>query len=91
MADPRIKEPGEGGGLGTVRYLRSEDCYDSGPSHIPYAFVVEVENKIHIVNIACCLQLIKCVLWSQNIKKYTLKNFQMGGCVDWDYGGYLFC
>ena len=27
-------------------------CFD-GPSHIPYAFVVRVENKIHFVNIAC--------------------------------------
>ena len=28
------------------------DCFDA-PSHIPYAFVMRVENKIHIVNIAC--------------------------------------
>ena len=26
------------------------------PSHISYAFVVRVENKKHIVNIACWLQ-----------------------------------
>ena len=30
----------------------SEDCFDAH-SHIPYAFVVRVENKIHIVNIEC--------------------------------------
>ena len=51
MANPGFKEPG---GAVPVRYnfLRSEDCFDA-PSHIPYAFVVRVENKIHIVNIAC--------------------------------------
>ena len=31
---------------------QSEDCFDA-PSHIPYAFVVRVYNKIHIINIAC--------------------------------------
>ena len=35
-----------------VIFLRSEDCFDA-PSHILYAFVVTVENKIHIVNFAC--------------------------------------
>ena len=34
--------------------FRSGDCFDA-PSHTPYAFVVRVENKIHIVNIACCM------------------------------------
>ena len=32
--------------------LRPGDCFDA-PSHIPYAFVLKVENKIHIVIIAC--------------------------------------
>ena len=32
--------------------LRPRDCFDV-PSHIPYAFVLRVENKIHIVIIAC--------------------------------------
>ena len=41
-ADPDFLEPG---------FLRSEDCLYA-PSYIPYAFVVKVENKIHIVNIA---------------------------------------
>ena len=36
-----------GGGSGTIG-----DCFDA-PLHIPNAFVVSVENKIHTVNIAC--------------------------------------
>ena len=35
-----------------IFFFRSEDCFDA-PSHIPYALVVRVENKIHIVIIAC--------------------------------------
>ena len=37
---------------GALYCFSSEDCFDA-PSHIPYAFVVRVENKIHIVNIEC--------------------------------------
>ena len=37
---------------GAVLFFRSGDCFDA-PSHISYAFVVSVENKVHIVNIAC--------------------------------------
>ena len=42
-----------GGGSGAVELLGSGDCFDV-PSHIPIpcAFIVRVENKIHIVNIA---------------------------------------
>ena len=48
-----FKKGGGGGGHpGVLQFLRSEDCFDA-PSLIPYAFVVRVENKIHIVNIAC--------------------------------------
>ena len=45
-ADPGILEPG-----GAVP-ARSGDCFDA-PSRIPYALLVIVENKIHVVNIAC--------------------------------------
>ena len=31
--------------------LRSGECFDA-PSHIFYAFIRRVENKVHIVNIA---------------------------------------
>ena len=41
-----------GGCPGAVLFLRSGDCFDA-PSHISYDFVVSVENKVHIVNIAC--------------------------------------
>ena len=37
---------------GAVLFLRSGDCFDA-PSHISYDFVVSVEDKVHIVNIAC--------------------------------------
>ena len=50
MADPGILEPG--GVVQVDKFLRSGDCFDA-PSHIPYALLVIVENKIHIVNIAC--------------------------------------
>ena len=53
----RIQEFKNRGGGRSLRgiILRYEDCFDA-PSQIPNAFVVRVENKIHIVNIACWLQ-----------------------------------
>ena len=42
---------GGGRGPGAVEFLRSGDCFDA-PSHIPYALLVKVENKINIENIA---------------------------------------
>ena len=64
-----------------VYFFRSEDCFDA-PSYIPYAFVVRVENEIHIVNIACWLHLSLCVLWRQNFQKYIhKKNFKQGGAI----------
>ena len=53
-ADPGILEPG-----GAVR-ARSGGCFDAH-SHIPYALLVIVENKIHIVNI-CMLITVKFML-----------------------------
>ena len=41
---------------GEVEFLGSGDCFDA-PSYILYLFVVNVENKIHMVNITCWLQL----------------------------------
>ena len=65
MADPGIKEPG---GAVPARYIffRSEDCFDA-PVHIPYASVVRVETKIHIVIIACTLITIKFLRVIQSI------------------------
>ena len=42
--DPGVSKPG---GI-----LVSGDRFGA-PSHIPYAFIVRVENKIHIVNFTC--------------------------------------
>ena len=41
VADP-FKNRGRG--PSAVLFFRSDDCFDA-PSHIPYAFVVRVENK----------------------------------------------
>ena len=51
-ADPGIskKKPGVRGPE-AVEFLGSWDCFDA-TLHIPYIFIVRVENKIHIVNIA---------------------------------------
>ena len=50
VADQEFKNRGRG--PGAAQFLRSEDCFNA-LSHIPFAFVMRVENKIHIVNIAC--------------------------------------
>ena len=52
LVDPGIFQQG-------ARYIffRSGDWFDGhAPWHIPYAFVVRVENKIQIVNITCWFQ-----------------------------------
>ena len=50
MADPGILDPGS---AVPALFLRSGDCFDAPYIHIPYALIVRVENKIHIVNNAC--------------------------------------
>ena len=50
VADQEFKNRGRG--PGAAQFLRSEDCFNA-LSYIPYAFVMRVENKIQIVNIAC--------------------------------------
>ena len=49
VADPGISESRVRGGA--LELLGSGDCFDVS-SHIPFAFVLRVENKIHIVNIS---------------------------------------
>ena len=53
-----LKDEGKGGvcNPGGVEFLGSGHCFDA-PSYILYLFVVNVENKIHMVNITCWLQL----------------------------------
>ena len=46
MTDPGISKP-----WGEVDFFGSGNCFDA-PLLTPYAFVVSVENKIDIVNIA---------------------------------------
>ena len=59
-------------------FFESGDCFDAA-EHKPYAFVVRVETKIHIVNIACLLQLYACYAVKIH-KKNNLKNiFKQGG------------
>ena len=54
-ADPGILKNGVRGPE-AVEFLGSWDCFDA-TLHIPYIFIVRVENKIHIVNISCWLWL----------------------------------
>ena len=58
-------------------FLESGDCFDAA-EHKPYAFVVRVETKIHIVNIACLLQLYACYA-VKIYKKQSKRYFQTGG------------
>ena len=46
VADPGTSEPG-----GLIEFLGAGDCFDA-PKHMPYAFVVRVENK-NTMHIAC--------------------------------------
>ena len=52
MADPGSLETGGGGSQRGIKFLGSGDRGDA-LSHIPYGLLVRLENKIHIVNIAC--------------------------------------
>ena len=53
----RIQEfQNQGCGPGALEFLGSGYCFDT-PSHILYLFVVRVENREHIVNIAFLPQL----------------------------------
>ena len=62
-------------------FFRSDDCFDV-PSHIPYAFVVSVENKIHIVNIAYVDYNKVYEYYEVKIFKNTpLKNLKQGGAL----------
>lgn len=54
VADQGILKRWEGACPVAVKFLRSGDCFYA-TSHIPYAFVLRVGNKIYIVNIVCCL------------------------------------
>ena len=67
VADQEISKPrGAVWGLGTVLM----------PTNTPYAFIVRVENKMHVVHIACLLQLFKVyAFYAVIIYKY----FQTGG------------
>ena len=58
--------------------MRSEDCFDA-PSHIPYAFVVGLEYKMHIVNIAFDYSKVYACNGVKISKKQTNKKFQTGG------------
>ena len=54
------------------------DCFDA-PSHIPYAFVVRVENKIHIETLHVDYNK-AFVCYGVKITKITpIKNFKQGG------------
>ena len=77
VVDPGISEPG--GHPGVAEFFGSWDCFDA-PSHIPYAFVVRVENKIDIINIACLLKyIIIYVCFVVIICKNKPKKIKKGG------------
>ena len=65
-----FKNGGGGGGLsGAVEFLESGYCFDAR-SNIPYVFVVRIQNKLHIVIIACRL-----------LSKYMLGMQKQGGAL----------
>ena len=47
MADQGISKLRGRGSRGGIEFLGSGKCFDA-PQHIPWVFVVRVENKIHI-------------------------------------------
>ena len=57
--------------------MESGDCFDA-PQHIPFAFVVRVNKKNTIVNIACLPQINACYA-VKIYKKQFQKYFQTGG------------
>ena len=70
---------GWGGGPSAVEFWVSGDCFVA-PKHIPNISVVRFENKIHIVHIACLLQLKNMLVMQSKFTKTTPQNiFKQGG------------